>query len=157
MQTITKLSTVIKWLDRMNVEFYQCDQCSALHLSYLQKIEGVNEAKIELIDDILVISITAVIKQSAITALHSELSQINQSLFFPKVYLDINDTSDPTILFCYSMHLVDRPSFNQFSLTLTSVGEESIQVISELYHSDLLNTKNDITESVYQQTSQVFH
>lgn len=157
MKITPELSIIAQWLNRLNVDFYQCDQCQALHLSYLQKIEGVNDAKIELIDDILVISMNAEIKQSAIVALLSELSQINQSVFFTKVYLDINDNSEPKIVFAYSMHVAERVTFNQFSMSLASVEEESLQIISELYNGDLLNNKACASERQYSHSPQAYH
>ncbi|WP_392559996.1 type III secretion system chaperone family protein [Orbus mooreae] len=155
--SISEMSTIAQWLNRLDVDFYQCEQCSALHLSYLQKIEGVDDAKIELIDDILVISISAEIKQSAIVALLSELSQINQSIFFSKVYLDVNDTNPPKIVFSYSMHFAERVTFNQFSMTLASIEEESLQIISELYNGELLNSKQCTSEGSYLHMPQAFH
>lgn len=157
MNTISEISKIAQWLIRLNADFYQCEQCEALHLSYLQQVEGVKDAKIELLDDILTISLTAEIKQSAIVALLSELSQINQSLLLTKVYLDVNDDSEPEIVFAYSMQIVEKITFNQFSLSLARVEEESLQIISELYNNDLLNNKNLVQEPQYLHTSKAFH
>ncbi|WP_392563899.1 YbjN domain-containing protein [Orbus wheelerorum] len=154
---ISDLSTIAQWLKKLNVEFYQCDNCAALHLSYLQKIEGVHDAKIELIDDILITSIEAEIKSSAIISLLSELSQINKSTFLTKVYLDVNDNNEPKIVFSYAMHVAEGLTFNQFSLSLASLEEEALQVISELYNCDLLNSNNHLSDEVHFQTSNIFH
>ncbi|WP_392562632.1 YbjN domain-containing protein [Orbus sturtevantii] len=154
---ISELSTIAEWLRKLNVEFYQCDNCSALHLSYLQKIEGVHDAKVELIDDILIISIIAEIKASAIITLLGELSQINKSTFLTKVYLEVNDNAEPKMVFSYAMHVAEGLTFNQFSLSLASLEEEALQVISELYNCELLNNKNNLDDKPHFQVTNIFH
>jgi len=154
---ISELSTIAQWLRKLNVEFYQCDNCSALHLSYLQKIEGVHDAKVELVDDILITSIIAEIKSSAIITLLGELSQINKSTFLSKVYLDVNDNNESKIIFSYAMHVAEGLTFNQFSLSLASLEEEALQVISELYHCDLLINNHHLGDEQHFQTSNIFH
>ncbi|RKS87695.1 putative sensory transduction regulator [Orbus hercynius] len=138
---MTELSQIAQWLNKMNVDFYQDEDDFTIHLSYLQKIDGIYEAKIELIDDILKVVITAQIKLSAIISLMAELSQINQSIYFTKIYLDIVDDSEPKIIFTYAIHAADDLTFNQFSLSLASVEEEALQVIGELNSCELLNNK----------------
>lgn len=153
----SELLTISEWLKQLNVAFYRCDSCAALHLSYLQQLDGVSDAKIELIDNIIVISIIAEIKPSSIIALLAEISQINQSTFFSKAYLDVSDNSEAKIIFSYSLHVTDGLTFNQFSMSLASLEEEALQIISELYSCELLSNSHSVSSELEQLRSQTFH
>lgn len=153
----SELLTISQWLKQLNVAFYQCDSCTALHLSYLQNLDGVADAKIELIDNIIVISVIAEIKQSSIIALLAEISQINQSTFFSKAYLDINDNSNAKIIFAYSLHVTEGLTFNQFSMSLASLEEEALQIIGELYSCELLSNSHSVNGDLEQVISHTVH
>lgn len=157
MITLSELSLISEWLKKLNVEFYQCDSCLALHLSYLQKLDGVADAKVELIDNVVMMSVIADIKSSAIMSLMAELSQINLSTFFAKVYLDVKDNSEARIVFSYSLHMTDGLTFNQFSMSLASLEEEALQVIGELHSCDLLSNKHHSSDELHSSVFHTFH
>ncbi|MGL5371008.1 MAG: YbjN domain-containing protein, partial [Plesiomonas shigelloides] len=50
--------TVLKtWLLQLGIEFFECESCQALHLPHMQNINGIFDAKIDLLDeDIIVFS-----------------------------------------------------------------------------------------------------
>lgn len=157
MITVPDLTIIANWLKKLNVTYYQCENCTALHLAHLQKFGGIADAKVDLLDDIITISIVSEIKQSAIPALLSELSQINSSTFLAKVYLDVNDSDLPKIIFSYSMHAAEGITFNQFSLSLSSLEEEVLQIVSELESCDLLLNSDSVVSRAMQYSPQTYH
>lgn len=140
MLIVPNLVEISQWLDSLNVTYHQFDdENNQLHLSYLQKVNGVFDAKIILLDEMLTITVVAEVKQSAIAILVGELSDINQTALFVKVYLDIKDDQLAKIVFSYSIPVSNGITFDQFSLALARLEEEALQIIADLINCELLN------------------
>ena len=43
------LDQLKSWLDELQIAFYECDSCQALHLPHLQYINGIFDAKIDVL------------------------------------------------------------------------------------------------------------
>ena len=138
MLIIPDITIISTWLKNLNAIFNLSTERNTIELIYLQKVNGISNADISLIDDIMTISIYSPVKQIALPALFTEISQINSATFLAKVYLELRDNENARIVFSYSISLSEGITFNQFSLCLSRFEEEALQVITELDSCDLL-------------------
>lgn len=132
------LDQLKSWLDELQIAFYECDSCQALHLPHLQYINGIFDAKIDVLDDVLVFTAIAELKPSAIVPVMANLSQINASSLFIKTFLEISDENLPKLVLSQSFPIAVGLSFNQFDLFLHKAEEQSAEVISEIFNNDFL-------------------
>ena len=63
------LDTLRRWLDEIGISFFECDSCQTLHLPHMQNFDGIFDAKIDLIDNVVLFSALAEVKPSALLAL----------------------------------------------------------------------------------------
>ena len=68
------LDTLRRWLDEIGISFFECDSCQALHLPHMQNFDGIFDAKIDLVDNVVLFSALAEVKPSALLALSADLS-----------------------------------------------------------------------------------
>jgi hypothetical protein len=62
------LDTLRQWLDDW-YQLFECDSCQALHLPHMQNFDGIFDAKIDLVDNVVLFSALAEVKPSALLAL----------------------------------------------------------------------------------------
>lgn len=151
------LEEIASWLDELSIDAYRCENCQALHLSHLQNLRDVYDAKLELVDDVLNFIIITEIKMSAIVPLLAELSQINANLSLVKAYLDIADDNYPKLNFSYALHGGEGILAEQFASMLAIVEDEVLQVISELNSYDLLTYRDSLSDDKTERTDHVLH
>jgi hypothetical protein len=89
------LDTLRQWLDELGISFFECDSCQALHLPHMQNFEGIFDAKLDLVDNVVLFSALAEVKPSALLPLSADLSAINASSLTVKAFLDIQDDNLP--------------------------------------------------------------
>ena len=142
----TDLDQLKSWLDELQIAYYECDSCQALHLPHLQYINGIFDAKIDILEDVLVFTAIAELKPSAIVPLMANLSQINASSLFIKTFLEISDDNLPKLVLCQSLSVGVGISFNQFELFLQKAEEQSAEVISEIFNNGFLYGERQETE-----------
>ncbi len=70
-------------------QLFECDSCQALHLPHMQNFDGIFDAKIDLVDNVVLFSALAEVKPSALLALSADLSAINASSLTVKAFIDI--------------------------------------------------------------------
>ena len=99
---VPSLDTLRSWLDSLGVSFFECDTCQALHLPHMQNFDGVFDAKIDLVDDVILFSALAEVKPSALLPLACDLSAINAGSLTVKAFLDIQDDNLPKLVVCQS-------------------------------------------------------
>lgn len=135
------LEQIVAWLSKLSTEYYQCQHCIGLHIVRIQKSGDVCDAKIELIDDILSYRIVAEIRQTAIATLVAELSIINASSRFLKVFLEITDNSTPKLVILHALPCNEGLTYRQFANFIQQVEEEALHIIYELKQCDMLSNK----------------
>lgn len=141
------LDTLRQWLDELGISFYECDTCQALHLPHMQNFEGLYDAKIDLVDDIVLFSAMAEVKPSALLALASDLSAINASSLTIKAFLDIQDDNLPKLVVCQSLYAEPGIAFKQFAAFMRQSEEQISMVILEASaHQLLFTTEQDEDE-----------
>ncbi|AUJ82298.1 MULTISPECIES: YbjN domain-containing protein [Enterobacter] len=147
LQVVPTLDTLRQWLDDAGITFFECDSCQALHLPHMQNFDGIFDAKIDLINDVILFSALAEVKPSALLALASDLSAINASSLTVKAFLDIQDDNLPKLVVCESLFSGAGLSFKQFAWFMR-MGEEQISmVMMEANAHHLLYSAEDDAEN----------
>ena len=140
---VPSLDTLRQWLDEMGMSFFECDTCQALHLPHMQNFEGVFDAKIDLIDNVVLFSALAEVKPSALLALGADLSAINASSLTVKAFLDMQDDNLPKLVVCQSLSVGVGVTFEQFAAFVTQSEEQVSMVILEANAHQLLYKPED--------------
>lgn len=135
---VPTLDTLRQWLDNMGVTFFECDTCQALHLPHMQNFDGVFDAKLDLINDVILFSALAEVKPSALLALASDLSAINASSLTVKAFLDIQDDNLPKLVVCQSFSASVGLTFPQFAAFIQQSEEQISMVMLEASAHHLL-------------------
>lgn len=141
---VPTLDTLRQWLDDMGISFFECDTCQALHIPHMQNFDGVFDAKLDLINDVVLFSALAEVKPSALLALASDLSAINASSLTVKAFLDIQDDNLPKLVVCQSLCAGAGVSIQQFAWFLRQSEEQISMVMMEASaHHLLYNAEED--------------
>lgn len=147
LQVVPTLDTLRQWLDDAGITFFECDSCQALHLPHMQNFDGIFDAKIDLINDVILFSALAEVKPSALLALASDLSAINASSLTVKAFLDIQDDNLPKLVVCQSLFSGAGLSFKQFSWFMRLSEEQISMVMMEANAHHLLYSPEDDAEN----------
>ena len=140
---VPSLDTLRQWLDEMGMSFFECDTCQALHLPHMQNFDGVFDAKIDLMDNVVLFSALAEVKPSALLALGADLSAINASSLTVKAFLDMQDDNLPKLVVCQSLSVGVGVTFEQFAAFATQSEEQVSMVILEANAHQLLYKPED--------------
>ena len=135
---VPSLDTLRQWLDEIGMSFFECDTCQALHLPHMQNCDGVFDAKIDLIDNVVLFSALAEVKPSALLAVGADLSAINASSLTVKAFLDMQDDNLPKLVVCQSLSAAVGVSFEQFAAFVQQSEEQVSMVILEASAQQLL-------------------
>lgn len=132
------LDTLRQWLDELGISFFECDTCQALHLPHMQNFDGVFDAKIDLINDVVLFTAMAEVKPSALLALAADLSAINASSLTVKAFLDIQDDNLPKLVVCQTLSSGAGVTLEQFAWFMRQSEEQISMVILEARAHQLL-------------------
>ena len=135
---VPTLDTLRRWLDETGVTIFECDTCQALHLPHMQNFEGVYDAKIDLVDNIVLFSALAEVKPSALLPLAADLSSINASSLTVKAFLDVQDDNLPKLVVCQSLQVAVGITREQFAAFVKQSEEQISMVILEACANQLL-------------------
>lgn len=137
------LDTLRQWLDELGISFFECDTCQALHLPHMQNFDGVFDAKIDLINDVILFTAMAEVKPSALLALAADLSAINASSLTVKAFLDIQDDNLPKLVVCQTLSSGAGVMLEQFAWFMRQSEEQISMVILEARAHQLLFVPED--------------
>lgn len=137
------LDTLRQWLDELGISFFECDTCQALHLPHMQNFDGVFDAKIDLINDVILFTAMAEVKPSALLALAADLSAINASSLTVKAFLDIQDDNLPKLVVCQTLSSGAGVTLEQFAWFMRQSEEQISMVILEARAHQLLLVPED--------------
>ncbi|WP_299997572.1 YbjN domain-containing protein [uncultured Cedecea sp.] len=135
---IPTLDILRRWLDENAMSFFECDTCQALHLPHMQNFDGIYDAKIDLLDNIVLFSALAEVKPSALLPLAADLSAINASSLTVKAFLDIQDDNLPKLVVCQSLNASVGITREQFAAFIKQSEEQISMVILEACANQLL-------------------
>ena len=131
LQVVPTLDTLRQWLDDAGITFFECDSCQALHLPHMQNFDGIFDAKIDLINDVVLFTAMAEVKPSALLALAADLSAINASSLTVKAFLDIQDDNLPKLVVCQTLSSGAGVTLEQFAWFMRQSEEQISMVILE--------------------------
>ncbi|MNY33313.1 putative bacterial sensory transduction regulator [compost metagenome] len=109
----------------------------------MQNFDGIFDAKIDLINDVILFSALAEVKPSALLALASDLSAINAGSLTVKAFLDIQDDNLPKLVVCQSLCAGAGLSFQQFAWFMRQSEEQISMVMLEASAHHLLFMAED--------------
>ncbi len=119
-------------------QLFECDSCQALHLPHMQNFDGIFDAKIDLVDNVVLFSALAEVKPSALLALSADLSAINASSLTVKAFIDIQDDNLPKLVVCQSLSIGPGVTMEQFAWFFRQSEEQISMVILEAGANQLL-------------------
>lgn len=143
LQVVPTLDTLRQWLDDAGITFFECDSCQALHLPHMQNFDGIFDAKIDLINDVILFTAMAEVKPSALLALAADLSAINASSLTVKAFLDIQDDNLPKLVVCQTLSSGAGVTLEQFAWFMRQSEEQISMVILEARAHQLLFVPED--------------
>ncbi|EKZ6402442.1 YbjN domain-containing protein [Klebsiella aerogenes] len=132
------LDTLRHWLDELGISFFECDSCQAFHLPHMQNFDGIFDAKIDLLDNVVLFSALAEVKPSALLPLSADLSAINASSLTVKAFLDIQDDNLPKLVVCQALPVGAGVTLEQFAWFFRQSEEQVSMVILEAGANQLL-------------------
>ncbi|ARJ40605.1 YbjN domain-containing protein [Pantoea alhagi] len=135
---VPDLDVLRRWLDQQSIPWFECDACQALHLPHMQNFDGVFDAKIDLVDNVILFSALAEVKPTALIPLSGDLSQINAASLTVKAFLDIQDDNLPKLIVCQSLMTNAGITYGQFVHFLRQSEEQISMVIMEAFANNLL-------------------
>ncbi|MGP3593156.1 YbjN domain-containing protein [Vagococcus sp. WN89Y] len=151
------LDTLRQWLDELGINFFECDNCQALHLPHMQNFDGVFDAKIDLVNDIVLFTAMAEIRPTALLALAADLSAINASSLTVKAFIDIQDDNLPKLVVCQSFAAGAGLSFNQFAWFMRQSEEQISMVILEASAHQLLISPGEEEQAIVEEAHNFLH
>ena len=137
------ISQLREWLDQLKTSYFECDSCAALHLPHMQNIDGIFDAKLDIINNVLVLSALAELKPTAIIPLVANISQINASSLTAKVFLEINNENLPKLVVSQSFSLGAGMTYRQFSHFIQEAEEQISSIVFEIFSNNLLYANHD--------------
>ncbi|EKT61862.1 YbjN domain-containing protein [Providencia burhodogranariea] len=137
------ISQFREWLDQLKTSYFECDSCAAIHLPHMQNIEGIFDAKLDIINNVLVLSALAELKPTAIVTLVANISQINASSLTAKIFLEINNENLPKLIVSQSFSLEAGMTYRQFCHFLQQTEEQISSIVFEIYSNNLLYGNQD--------------
>ena len=135
---IPDLTILRTWLDQMKLSCFECDSCQALHLPHMQNFEGIFDAKLDLVDNVVLFSALAEVKPSALLPLSADLSAINASSLTVKAFLDIQDDNLPKLVVCQALTVGVGVTIDQFAWFFRQSEEQISMVILEASANQVL-------------------
>ncbi|RWR02065.1 sensory transduction regulator [[Pantoea] beijingensis] len=154
---VPDIDVLRRWLDQQSITWFECDACQALHLPHMQNFDGVFDAKIDLVDGVVLFSALAEVKPTALIPLAGDLSQINASSLTVKAFLDIQDDNLPKLIVCQSISTAVGLTFAQFSHFMQQSEEQISMVIVEAFANNLLVVGEDDELSSMTERYSVLH
>ncbi len=104
----------------------------------MQNFDGIFDAKIDLLDNVVLFSALAEVKPSALLPLSADLSAINASSLTVKAFLDIQDDNLPKLVVCQALPVGAGVTLEQFAWFFRQSEEQVSMVILEAGANQLL-------------------
>ncbi len=146
-----------RWLDQQSITWFECDSCQALHLPHMQNFDGVFDAKLDLVDDVVLFSALAEVKPTALIPLVGDLSQINASSLTVKAFVDIQDDNLPKLIVCQSISVAAGLTHGQFMHFMKQSEEQISMVVLEAFANHLLMIGEDDDRSEFVVAQSMLH
>lgn len=129
---------VKNWLQKAGIDSYICSQCSGLHLSGLQALEGVVDSRLFVEDWGLLLSTEFQVRPTALMGLSGEMGVLNATYPALKIFLDIVDEAVPQLVAGATVLTGAGLSEEQFELFIATTRQAVGELGEELAHMDCL-------------------
>jgi hypothetical protein len=126
------------WLNRAGEAFYLCDQCNGLHVSGVQELEGVSDARLFIEPWGVLFSTELIVRPVALLPLAADLGRLCVDYPTLKLFLDIVDDAMPQLVAGTSLLTGAGISEAQFRLFVSNATEAMRQLAAEALHLDYL-------------------
>lgn len=126
------------WLTRIGISFYLCDQCNGLHVSGLQELEGVGDARLFIEPWGILFSTELVVRPVALLPLVADLGRLNVDYPTLKLFPDVVDDAMPQLVAGCMWLTAAGISEAQFQLFMNTTMEAVRQLVAECGHLDYL-------------------
>lgn len=137
-----------QWLNRAGISFYLCDQCNGLHISALQELEGVADARLFIEPWGILFSTELVIRPVGLLPLAADLGRLNIDYPTLKLFLDIVDDAMPQLVAGGVWPTGAGITEPQFQLFMNSTVEAVRQLVAECGHLDYLLPEENADKNV---------
>ncbi len=127
-----------QWLNQAGISFYICDQCNGLHVSGLQELEGIADARLFIEPWGILFSSELVIRPVALLPLAADLGRLNIDYPTLKLFLDVVDDAMPQLVAGGLWLTGAGLSETQFQLFMNTTMEAVRQLVAECGHLDYL-------------------
>ncbi|NIG98836.1 MAG: YbjN domain-containing protein [Serratia symbiotica] len=154
---VPDLALLRRWLEQSGISFFECNSCHALHLPHMQNFDGVFDAKVDLVDNMILFSALAEVKPTTLIPLVANLSLINASSLTVKAFVDIQDDNLPKLIVCQSLSIAVGVTLEQFTHFMQQGEEQISMVILEARENDLLYISNEEESSSGVECQPVLH
>ncbi|MBF1995229.1 YbjN domain-containing protein [Serratia symbiotica] len=154
---VPDLALLRRWLDQSGISFFECNSCQALHLPHMQNFDGVFDAKVDLVDNVILFSALAEVKPTTLIPLVANLSLINASSLTVKAFVDIQDDNLPKLIVCQSLSIAVGVTLEQFTHFMQQGEEQISMVILEARENDLLYISDEEESSSGVECQPVLH
>jgi len=154
---IPDIDVIRRWLDMQNITWFECDSCQALHLPHMQNFDGVFDAKLDLLDNVILFSALAEVKPTALIPLVGDLSQINASSLTVKAFVDIQDDNLPKLIVCQSLSVAAGLTYTQFVHFIRQSEEQISMVVMEAFANHLLQLGEEEDRSEFISSQSILH
>lgn len=131
------------WMNRAGISFYLCDQCNGLHISAVQEVEGVADARLFIEPWGILFSTELVMRPVALLPMAADLGRLNIDYPTLKLFLDVVDDAMPQLV-AGAMWLTGAGiDEGQFRLFMNTTIEAVRQLATECIHLDYLLLEED--------------
>jgi hypothetical protein len=127
-----------KWLTAAGFSHYTCDQCNGLHLSRLQELEGVEDARLFIEPWGLLLSTEFVIRPTAMLVIAADAGRLNMDYPTLKLFQDVVDDAMPQLVCGATLLTGAGITEEQFRLFVSTSIDAINQLGAELAHLDYL-------------------
>lgn len=137
-RVIPDRSQLEQWLGRAGFDHYTCDQCTGLHLSSLQELEGVVDSRLFAEPWGLLFSTELEIRPSALLVVTADLGRLHMDYPTLKLFLDVVDDGMPQLVVGSTQLTGAGLEEEQFRLFIATAGDATRQLVAEALHLDYI-------------------
>ncbi|MBA6413140.1 YbjN domain-containing protein [Parahaliea sp. F7430] len=135
------------WLNESNVDFTLCSDCNGLHISALQALEGVVDARLLQEQEGLLFSTGLEVRPMALLPLSADIHRMNIEHPNLKIFLDIVDDATPQLIIASYLAISAGLSREQFSIFVVMTLNSTRQLANECLQMDYLFPEADSSEA----------
>ena len=128
---VPDIALLEKWLSDSDYESTICDQCSGLHISALQSLDGILDSRLFVEPWGLLFTTELDIRNSAILTVSADLTRLNMTYPTLKIFINIPDDASPMLVVSSSLLSTQGMTVAQFNEFFGVTQETTQQLLQE--------------------------